>query len=347
VYAPALVGWTHGPGATQGGPNVGWFPLAPHEVYAPAQPVGETYLRNVNLANTTVSNSATISDVYHDRITGIRYRNGTAGAITQVPQNVFTSSQRTVGHTLPVTRNALAGMTIAAAAPAIPPARQSVLGAAGRRAARPPPALANRAVVVRATPPRAPASFDAQLAAIQANAGRPLARAELARLPPGPPTAPVHLLAPVTAAPQPGLAARARTLQTSALPPSTTTRTFVRDSVPPNVAPAGSASPTVATPTRSDRPTWAPQRASPVDDPSRSTGRAPTPPAPRPASAPPQSAPPATLAPEMHTPRAVASAPAPVPQHQGAAATKAQNPHKDSHEESSPKADHPHDRTER
>jgi hypothetical protein len=295
--------------------------------------VSETYLRSVNLANTTVANSATISDVYHNRVVGMRYRNGTAGAITQVPQSVFTSSQHIVGRTLPVTANTLAGMTVAAAAPAIAPARQSPLGAPGRRAARPPPALANRAVVVRATPPRAPASFDAQLAAIQANAGRPLARAELARLPPGPPTAELHVLGPATAAPQPSLAARARSLQTPALPPSTTTRTFVRDPSPPSGASQG-----VTTPVRTDRPPWATPRAYPADDPSRA----------RPASPPPQPAPPPIPAPETRTSRAPPSAPAPAPQpHQGSATTKPQSSHKDSHEESSPKADHSHDRVER
>jgi hypothetical protein len=343
AYAPALVGWTHGPGsATPGAPlaNVGWFPLAPHEVYAPAYPASEMYLRNVNLANTTVANSGTISDIYHNRVAGIRYRNGTAGAITQVPPGVFTSSQRVVGHTLPVTTSTLAGMTVAAAAPAIPPARQSVLGAPGRRAGRPPPALANRPVVVRAAPPRAPASFDAQLAAIQANAGRPLARAELARLPAGTPVAQVHLLAPTTPASQASLAARAHALQTPTLPPATTTRTFVHDPSPPNVA-----SPGVSTPTHTDRPASASQRPSQPNDPSRANARPPVTENSRPATASGSSPPPA--APQTRTPRASPSAPPPVPpQHPGSATTKTQSSHKDSHEESGPKADRSHDRGE-
>ncbi|MDE2137841.1 MAG: hypothetical protein KGJ68_10425, partial [Gammaproteobacteria bacterium] len=155
VYAPALVGWARGPGFAAPGvaANVGWFPLAPHEVYAPAYPVSEAYVRNVNLANTTIANSGAILDIYHDRVPGMRYRNGTAGAITQVPQSVFTSAQRVAAHTVPVTASALAGMTTAATAPAIPPARESALGAAGRRSTRPPPALANRVVVARTAPP--------------------------------------------------------------------------------------------------------------------------------------------------------------------------------------------------
>ena len=53
VYAPALVAWVGGPGANLsisigGGPAVGWFPLAPREVYVPAYRVSPRYVRDVN-----------------------------------------------------------------------------------------------------------------------------------------------------------------------------------------------------------------------------------------------------------------------------------------------------------
>ena len=53
VYAPALVAWVGGPGANVslsvgGGPAVGWFPLAPREVYVPAYRVSPRYVRDVN-----------------------------------------------------------------------------------------------------------------------------------------------------------------------------------------------------------------------------------------------------------------------------------------------------------
>ena len=345
VYAPALVGWAHGPGfATPGGPaaNIGWFPLAPHEVYAPAYPVSESYVRRVNLANTTVADSGAILDIYHNRVPGIRYRNGTAGAITQVPQSVFLSAQRVAAHTVPVTASTLAGMTAEATAPAIPPVRQSVLGAA-RRSAPPPPALANRTVVARAVPPRAPAAFDAQLAAIQKNAGRPLARGQLARLPPGTPTAPVHVLAGAANGPQPGLAARARALGSPALPPATTTRTFVQDPSAPAAEAThsprtpGAPTPGAATPARSDRPPGAPHPpATPVPQPA--TAASPS----APVFAP---LPPAT---QPHGARAPAGAPPPAAQpHPGAPASRTPGAHKDPREESNPKADRSRDRVER
>ena len=51
VYAPALVGWVGGgapPVTVSVGANIGWFPLAPHEVYVPRTSVSAIYLRGVN-----------------------------------------------------------------------------------------------------------------------------------------------------------------------------------------------------------------------------------------------------------------------------------------------------------
>jgi hypothetical protein len=66
---------------------------------------------------------------------------------------------------------------------------------AGRAVARPPAALVSRPVVARTPPPRAPVPFERQVQAIQQNGGRPLARADLARLQPATPVAPVRLIA--------------------------------------------------------------------------------------------------------------------------------------------------------
>jgi hypothetical protein len=288
VYAPALVAWTSGPGFAgpiAGAPPVGWFPLGPHEVYAPSYRVSDAYLRNVNTANTTITSTSYITDVYQNRLTNIRYVNSTAAAISAVPQSVFTSAQRVSGHTLAVSAGTLAGMTVAAAAPPVAPQRGSVLAAAtAARVTRPPPALANRAVVARAAPPRAPASFATQLAAIQANGGRPLARSDLARLQPGAPTAQVRVLSgskgsrtlqpapPRVAQPsaQPGLGERARTLESPSLPSAPQTPTFVYPPPGPASAPAATHSAPAATrpasanapPARVDRPPWASQGAS-------------------------------------------------------------------------------------
>src|SRR5213082_331358 len=199
VYAPALVAWVGGPGggvAVGVGANVGWFPLAPREVYVPGYHVSPNYVRNVNITNTTIVNNTYITNVYQNNVTNIHYVNNTAGAVTAVPQNVFTSGQRVGGHLGRLPAAALAGTAVTAAPPAIVPSRQSVLGAnAGRSVARPPAALASRPVVARTPPPRAPVPFDRQVAAIRQNGGRPLARADLARLQPATPVAPVRVIA--------------------------------------------------------------------------------------------------------------------------------------------------------
>jgi hypothetical protein len=58
VYAPALVGWVGRPGWSVGisigsVPAVGWFPLAPREVFVPAYRCSTVYVRNVNVTHVT------------------------------------------------------------------------------------------------------------------------------------------------------------------------------------------------------------------------------------------------------------------------------------------------------
>src|SRR6266403_1881976 len=199
VYAPAMVAWVGGPAggvSVAFGANVGWFPLAPREVYVPGYRVSPTYVRNVNITNTTIVNNTNITNVYQNSVTNIHYVNNKPAAVTAVPQNVFTSGQRVGGHAVRLPPAVLAGAPVAAAPPALVPTHQSVLGPnAGRAVARPPPALVSRPVVARTPPPPAPVPFERQVQAIQQNGGRPLARADLARLQPAAPVAPVRLIA--------------------------------------------------------------------------------------------------------------------------------------------------------
>jgi hypothetical protein len=58
VYAPALVGWMGDPGwrasfSFGAAPAVGWFPLAPREVYVPAYRYSPTYVRQINITHVT------------------------------------------------------------------------------------------------------------------------------------------------------------------------------------------------------------------------------------------------------------------------------------------------------
>jgi hypothetical protein len=77
VYAPALVGWVHGPAGgplTISGNNVAWFPLAPREVYVPGYRVSPAYARNVNITNTTIINNTSVTNLYTNAPANQRYR---------------------------------------------------------------------------------------------------------------------------------------------------------------------------------------------------------------------------------------------------------------------------------
>src|SRR5205823_12980027 len=101
--------------------NVGWFPPAPRDVYVPGYHVSPTYVRNVNVTNTTIVNNTYITNVNQNNVTNIHYVNNTAGAVTAVPQTVFTSGQRVGGHVVRLPAAALAGAGGAGAPPPPPP----------------------------------------------------------------------------------------------------------------------------------------------------------------------------------------------------------------------------------
>jgi hypothetical protein len=92
VYAPALVGWVGRPGWSVSVsigtvPAVGWFPLAPREVFVPAYRHSPAYVRNVNVAH--VTNVTRITNVTH-----VNYANRRIDrAVTVVPAAAVTSGQ--------------------------------------------------------------------------------------------------------------------------------------------------------------------------------------------------------------------------------------------------------------
>ncbi len=196
VYAPALVVWVGAPAVTVAvGAGVGWFPLGPREVYIPSYRTSPRYINLVNVTNTVIVNKTYITNVYENRVPNITYINrNVRGAVTAVPRGAFSSAQ-------PVARNLIPNADLSTwsarpVAPAIVPTRASLVGAAGVSVRRPPPGVMGRQVVVRAQPPRPPVPFDRQLEAIRANGGRPLGRAELARLQTSTPPTPVRVVTP-------------------------------------------------------------------------------------------------------------------------------------------------------
>jgi hypothetical protein len=121
VFAPALVGWVGSPGwsvtvSIGAVPAVGWFPLAPREVFIPAFPCSTVFVRNVNITHVTnvvhaprhfahrhVDRAVTVvpaSTVTHGRpvdrsLVRVRHDELAAGASNAPPQTVARPPQRT------------------------------------------------------------------------------------------------------------------------------------------------------------------------------------------------------------------------------------------------------------
>lgn len=106
VYAPALVVWMGLPGVsvslTSGAwPEVGWFPLAPREVYVPSYRHSPTYVRQINI--THVTNVVNITRIVEEpRRAHYVYRDRRE-AVTVVPGEVLRLSR-------PVQRDAMRGL---------------------------------------------------------------------------------------------------------------------------------------------------------------------------------------------------------------------------------------------
>ena len=176
VYAPAQVAWV---GGAQGfqfsrGAGVGWFPLAPGEVFIPGYRVSHAYVNRVNLTNTAVNvtkvaniyNSVVMDRNVNDRnVNNVTYANrSVSGGVTVVSRDTFVNALPVARNALPVPPGEVAGAPVSQM---IEPLRSSVLGAAGKVANRPPAAVTNRAVVALRTPATIARSFQQR----QAQAG--------------------------------------------------------------------------------------------------------------------------------------------------------------------------------
>jgi len=158
VYAPALVAWVGGPRANVsitvgGGPSVGWFPLAPREVYVPSYRVSPRYAQNINI--THVTNVTVINNVFKNPQAPREFGNRRLqNAITVVPTSVMTSRQPVAPAAAQVRQNpawareianqpARGVVTLVAPPVAAPPAPAHSVDP---RAVRPPPGFAERRV---------------------------------------------------------------------------------------------------------------------------------------------------------------------------------------------------------
>jgi hypothetical protein len=137
VYAPALVAWVGGPGvATPGhiGRGVGWFPLAPGEVYVPGHRASPRYLQDVNLGNSAAVNPNRVRDVVADPRRQPYANRDVPRAVSAVPQNGFAPA-------LPLQTPTPTPMPMP---PAIVPERSAV---AGHTVAHPPEGMFQREVM--------------------------------------------------------------------------------------------------------------------------------------------------------------------------------------------------------
>ncbi|MGA9511515.1 MAG: DUF6600 domain-containing protein [Candidatus Sulfotelmatobacter sp.] len=167
-YAPALVAWVGGgPGRNFSfsfGAGVGWFPLAPGEVFIPGYRVSRVYVNRVNITNTRLD-MARVTNVYNTTVinrttvNNITYANrGVSGGVTVVSRDTFVNAHPVARNVVSVPDRELAAAPVSHIV-AAEPVRNSVLGT-GRPVAMPPAAVSSRAVVALRTPAPMPHSFD-------------------------------------------------------------------------------------------------------------------------------------------------------------------------------------------
>ena len=190
VWAPAFVAFVGGGGGFHfaAGVGVGWFPLAPGEVFVPGYRVSRRYVNNVNITNTTV-NVTKVTNVYNTvvinnntNINRLAYVNQHVNnAVTVVPHEVFVNARPVSQNVMRVEPREIAAAPVTHVVP-VEPVRQSVLGAGRPAPVKPPATVINRQVVAERTPPPPPRPLEQR----QGEAGgrqnqRPLVRPESVR----------------------------------------------------------------------------------------------------------------------------------------------------------------------
>jgi hypothetical protein len=199
VWAPALVAFVGGgPGFHfSAGVGVGWFPLAPGEVYLPGYRVSRRYVNNVNITNTTV-NITRVTNVYNtviinkNRVNNITYVNQRVNnGVTVVSHDTFVNARPVRQNIMRVDQREIASAPVSRVV-AAEPVRGSVFGAGRPVAVRPPAAVISRRVVAVRTPPAPERNIEQR----QAEAGGRLNEQVLVR-PAGP-------MQPAQMRPQPG-----------------------------------------------------------------------------------------------------------------------------------------------
>ncbi|MGH9510926.1 MAG: DUF6600 domain-containing protein [Terriglobales bacterium] len=170
VYAPALVAFVGGGGfrvgiGIGGGVGVGWFPLAPHEVYVPWYRTSPRYVNNVNITNTRV-NVTQVTNVYNNyhnntsNVTRITYVNQHINnGVTVVSHDTFVNARPVARNVVRVDQRQIEQAQVVRGQP-VQPVRASVIGAGAAARIRPPAAVEARRVVGTRMPTPPSQSFE-------------------------------------------------------------------------------------------------------------------------------------------------------------------------------------------
>lgn len=162
VYSPAFVAFVGGNGfslsvGVGGGPGVGWFPLAPGEVYVPYYHTSRAYVNNINITNTRV-NVTQVTNVYNvynnhtTNVTRITYANQRdPRAVTVVSRDTFVNARPVYKNVVRVDNNRIVNAPVTHSV-GIQPARSSVIGAGRTVQFHPPAQVLNRRVVATRVP---------------------------------------------------------------------------------------------------------------------------------------------------------------------------------------------------
>ncbi len=173
VWAPALVAFVGGGPSFRfsAGAGVGWFPLAPGEVYVPGYRVSRGYVNNINVTNTTV-NVTKVTNVYNTVIVNkttvinnVYVNQHVTNAVTVVPHDTFVNARPVAQNVMRVEPREIAAAPISRMVQA-EPIKQSVVGAGHPVGVRPPVAIISRPVVAVRTPPPPPRPIEQRQAEV-------------------------------------------------------------------------------------------------------------------------------------------------------------------------------------
>jgi hypothetical protein len=187
IWAPAFVAFVGGGAGFQfsvgiGGGGVGWFPLAPGEVFVPGYRVSRTYVNNVNITNTRV-NVTNVTNVYNavvvnnkTNVNRITYANQHVnGGVTVVSREAFVNAKPVAKNMVQIPQREIEAAPVTHRV-SVEPSRASVLGPGRPASVKPPAAVMSRPVVARRAPATPPQSFTVRQSQAGGHLNEPAAR---------------------------------------------------------------------------------------------------------------------------------------------------------------------------